>query len=369
MIPARIAVVLFSTGISGGNNIIFNYCGQADPERAQITLVYVRADDLHDIPPWHPLFDRPGIRWRHIDEVAAEQFDIAVFTYFETVYVADRLNAKRCVYFVQSIESRFFDSANRLSSMRAEATYTLGLGTVTVARWIADYLRDVHGAAPAVVPNGIDKELFAPTGTAVAPRSERLRVLVEGSSAPFKKVHETLQLLHGVPDVELWLLSSSHGVGEELADRAFCSVPIDSVPEIMRSCHALVKLSTVEGMFGPPLEMFHCGGTAVTSDVTGHDEYLRHGVNGFVVPIAELARARGYVELLSVAVALREKLQSEALRTAAQWPSMQETGARFWDAVTEAAAASDVGTREAALRLKPARFLLRAQLRDARAQA
>jgi hypothetical protein len=48
---------------------------------------------------------------------------------------------------------------------------------------------------------------------------------------------------------------------------------------------------------------------------------------------------------------------------------MQETGARFWDAVTEAAAASDVGTREAALRLKPARFLLRAQLREARAQA
>src|SRR6266699_3944171 len=117
-----------------------------------------------------------------------------------------------------------------------------------------------------------NKELFTPIGPAIVPRGARLRVLVEGSSAPFKRVAETLRILHGLPDAEVWLLSSSCGVGEELAQRAFLSVPIDAVPAIMRSCHVLVKLSTVEGMFGPPLEMFHCGGTAVTSDVTGSEE-------------------------------------------------------------------------------------------------
>ena len=51
---------------------------------------------------------------------------------------------------------------------------------------------------------------------------------------------------------------------------------------IYRSCDVIVKLSYVEGMFGPPLEMFHCGGTSIVYDVTGHDEYIVHGKNGLV---------------------------------------------------------------------------------------
>lgn len=35
-------------------------------------------------------------------------------------------------------------------------------------------------------------------------------------------------------------------------------------------------------MFGPPLEMFHCGGTSIVYDVTGHDEYIVHDKNGLV---------------------------------------------------------------------------------------
>ena len=67
------------------------------------------------------------------------------------------------------------------------------------------------------------------------------------------------------------------------ADRVFERVAVESTPVIYRSCDVLVKLSQVEGMYGPPLEMFHCGGTVVTYDVTGHEEYVEHGVNGLVV--------------------------------------------------------------------------------------
>jgi hypothetical protein len=40
-------------------------------------------------------------------------------------------------------------------------------------------------------------------------------------------------------------------------------------PLVYRSCDILGKLSYVEGMFGPPLEMFHCGWTAIVYNVTG----------------------------------------------------------------------------------------------------
>ena len=45
----------------------------------------------------------------------------------------------------------------------------------------------------------------------------------------------------------------------------------------------LLKLSRVEGMFGPPLEAFHKGATCVVTPVTGHDEYIVHGENGLIV--------------------------------------------------------------------------------------
>src|SRR5437868_3609923 len=103
MSRVKVAVVLFSTGISGGNNIIFNHCGQVNNETTELTIVYLRRGDLDELPLWHPLFHQTGICWRHIDEVSVKQFDIAIFTYFETVYAAERLNARRCLYFVQSI--------------------------------------------------------------------------------------------------------------------------------------------------------------------------------------------------------------------------------------------------------------------------
>ncbi len=62
-------------------------------------------------------------------------------------------------------------------------------------------------------------------------------------------------------------------------------IPVESTPVIYRSCDVLLKLSKVEGMFGPPLEMFHCGGTAITYDVTGSEEYLVSGRNSLVVPM------------------------------------------------------------------------------------
>ena len=45
----------------------------------------------------------------------------------------------------------------------------------------------------------------------------------------------------------------------------------------------VLKLSRVEGMYGPPLEGFHMGATCVTTPVTGHEEYVEHGWNGLVV--------------------------------------------------------------------------------------
>ena len=54
----------------------------------------------------------------------------------------------------------------------------------------------------------------------------------------------------------------------------------------------VLKLSRVEGMFGPPLEGFHRGATCVVTPVTGHDEYVEHGWNGARRRLGRRARHR-----------------------------------------------------------------------------
>jgi hypothetical protein len=65
-------------------------------------------------------------------------------------------------------------------------------------------------------------------------------------------------------------------------------------------------------MFGPPLEMFHCGGTAIVYDVTGHDEYIRHGVNSLVVERDNELQVVDWLKKLKNDIGLLDKLKAGA---------------------------------------------------------
>jgi hypothetical protein len=91
----------------------------------------------------------------------------------------------------------------------------------------------------------------------------------------------------------------------------------------------LIKLSTVEGMFGPPLEMFHCGGTAIVFDVTGADEYIVSGRNALVVPRDNPQAVIETIHELRDAPAKLSALKGGALETASQWPSWERSSAEF----------------------------------------
>ena len=78
----------------------------------------------------------------------------------------------------------------------------------------------------------------------------------------------------------------------------------------------VLKLSRVEGMFGPPLEGFHRGATCVVTPVTGHDEYVEHGVNGLVIDWDDERGTARALDLLARDASLLHLLRSNALATA-----------------------------------------------------
>ncbi len=128
---------------------------------------------------------------------------------------------------------------------------------------------------------------------------------------------------------EVWLLTSSDIDSFPGVDRVFSRVPIDDTPAIYRSCDVLVKLSYVEGMFGPPLEIFHCGGTAIVYEVTGHDEYIVHGRNSYVAARDDEQQVVEYLSRLKEDASELQRLKNGALETAAAWPDWGESSEQF----------------------------------------
>jgi hypothetical protein len=162
-----------------------------------------------------------------------------------------------------------------------------------------------------------------------------MRVLVEGPlGVDFKNIARTIAMLRKTLADEIWLLTISPISSYPGVKRVFSRVPAYDCARIYRSCDVLVKLSYVEGMFGPPLEMFHCGGTAVVYNVTGHDEYITNNENALVIPSGDENAVIAAVNELKRQPGLLARLKQGALTTAANWPDWTEVSPQFHRALT-----------------------------------
>ena len=83
-----------------------------------------------------------------------------------------------------------------------------------------------------------------------------LKNLYTAINSRIKNVPKTIEICRESEADEIWLLTSSAVDTYEGVDRVFSRLPIEDTAKVYRSCDVLVKLSLVEGMFGPPLEMF-----------------------------------------------------------------------------------------------------------------
>jgi hypothetical protein len=110
------------------------------------------------------------------------------------------------------------------------------------------------------------------------------------------------------------------------ADRIAGPLTQPQLADLYADAHVLLKLSRVEGMFGPPLEAFHRGATCVVTPVTGHDEYVVHGENGLVTDWDDIVGTARALDLLATDRALLHRLRCGALATARAWPAWQQQG-------------------------------------------
>lgn len=328
----KCAILLASPDISGGSYVIFEHAIRMMEQGEEITII-TETEFNKDRLNWHP--KSKELRWETFESVKDETFDLAVATWWRTVYEIYRVNAVNYAYFVQSIESRFYSDNEKPLRHLVEATYTLPFNYITEAKWIQDYLKEHYNKDAFLVRNGVRKDIYFEDGECHAPRQiDSFRVLVEGPvDVDFKNVPKTIELCKQSNADEVWLLTSSP-VGEVSGvDRVFSRVPIFETPPIYRSCDVIVKLSYVEGMFGPPLEMFHCGGTAITYNVTGHDEYLVDQVNSCIIERDDEQGVVAAINKMKEDKVFYETLVKNAKETAHNWFSWEQAAQEFSNAL------------------------------------
>ena len=322
----KVAFLVNDLALSGGVGIVTRHAHRLSAiDGWDVTLVLVREQQEHS---WHGYEHLPHLHVRSRPEALGEHYDIVVATWWETAFTLFELSADRYAYFVQSLEDRFYrhDEAERLG---AGLTIDLPVSFITEARWIADTLAALRPEAGChLVRNGIDKDVFAPPAQAPVNVGGPLRVLVEGSpSSWFKHVHEAIEAVSRMREARhlTVVCGEREALGEVPADEVLGPLSHRAMAELYGRTDVVLKLSSVEGMFGPPLEGFHRGATCVVTPVTGHEEYVEHGWNGLLTDWDDLGGTARQLDLLCRDRRLLQFLRTNALETARSWPSLEQS--------------------------------------------
>lgn len=263
------------------------------------------------------------------------EFDIVFATFWATIplIAESNLRSKSWLHFCQSIEDRFTANPrlpNYLDIVAAQNVYGIKIPALTEAHWIVDVL-NLRGENSVV--HFLQNPLLISTN--VKPKDKdkfkglddsKLVLVVEGESSWFKGVDETISALEDliVGNYEVHVVGNStpqkvqnHRVSTINHGR----VTKDIFHQILASSDVLIKMSHVEGMYGPPLEAFYYGTTCITTAVTGHEEYIRHAENALVVEVSDRYGITFKIENLFMDRELLGRLNSNAFKTAQEWPT------------------------------------------------
>lgn len=321
----KVAFLVNDLQLSGGVGVVIQHARRLSlREGWDVTLVLARSPEG---PSWHGYEHLPHLHVRAREDAVREHYDVAIATWWETTFTLFELHAERHAYFVQSLEDRFYrpDQAERLG---AALTLDLPVAFITEARWIAKTLAGLRPDAPCyLVRNGIDKEVFGPLERLPEREPGPLRILIEGSpSSWFKGVHEAIITAAAMrePRHVTVVTGEREALGDIPADEVIGPLSHREMAARYGESDVVLKLSRVEGMFGPPLEGFHRGATCVVTPVTGHDEYVEHGWNGLLTTWDDPRGSARQLDLLARDRELLYFLRRNALETARAWPSWEQ---------------------------------------------
>ena len=312
----KIVFLVPGVAISGGIAIVLQHANRLLKKGLDIKILSL---GITNDASWFPDQRVEILAYRETRKVLESgEIDVLIATGYSTAFSVALSQAKRKIYFVQSDESRFFPEDPALCE-KIKETYQLPMEYITEALWIQKWLKAEYGQEAYYVPNGLDLEVFKKIEPR-DPKNKKPRVLIEGAiNVTYKGMIDAYNAVKDL-DCELWIISSN---GKPKPDwqynKFFESVPFSEMNKMYSSCDIFLKMSRVEGFFGPPMEAMACGCAVVVGKVTGYDEYIVDNKNALVVEQGDIDGAKKAVQQLIDDRALRERLIQNGYQTAKEW--------------------------------------------------
>lgn len=307
-----ITYVIPGCTISGGVGVVCQHVNRLKKRGYNVLLITEGKDTNID---WFP---NQNVKIVTLDN-APKNIDILIATSWTTAYASKTLNACKRMYFVQSDESRFY-AKDSIEQKLVLDTYSMDFIFITEAKWIQKWLKEKFNKESHYVPNGIDTEYIYPTIDRYSNQNRRKRVLLEGPiDIPYKGMEDAFNAIKDL-DCEVWCVSTLGKPKKEWkCDKFFENVPFTNMNYLYSNCDVLLKMSRIEGFFGPPMEMMACKGACVVGKVSGYDEYIVDEENALVVEQGDINAACYAVKKLLEDDKLRDKLSSNGYKTSKKW--------------------------------------------------
>jgi glycosyltransferase involved in cell wall biosynthesis/phosphoheptose isomerase len=218
----------------------------------------------------------------------------------------------------------------------------------------------------AIVPCGVDLELFTPRGPAEPREGERHRLLYVGRLVQRKGVGNVISALPQLPDTELVIaggpersrlgqdaearrlqeLAAELGVAERVQMRG--RVERERLPELIRSADAVVTVPWYEPFGIVPLEAMACGVPVVATAVGGMIDSVVDGQTGVHVPPRDPDRLAEAISSLLGQPALRRAYGTAGAKRARRLYDWRRVAAQAIEVYSQVLATSARGRRRAA---------------------
>lgn len=269
-----------------------------------------------------------NLKWSQLNEFDfSVHYDIVIATWWETLFEIVLFKADYYFYFIQDDERRFYENKNSHKILYCDFTYNLpGIGIITVAEWLKGQLL-VNNCQLNIElsPNGYDSRVFSPLHKFVD--NKTLRVLIEGPGKTwFKRIDFCFKAISDIENIEIWFVSRDGYVDSSWKiDRYFENISPAELAEVYRSCDVLLKMSEVESFCLPNLEMMACGGTIITTNFTGHEEYAVNDLNSIIIELGDIQAARVAILKLRDDRAFLKQLRQGAINTAKNMTWLNQT--------------------------------------------
>jgi glycosyltransferase involved in cell wall biosynthesis len=298
--------------IGGGVLTVYNHSKFLNENGYTVDISYIDYVEGRD----KYLLKEYNLVYKPFNEIQKDKFyDVVFATWWETLYEIIKIPSNYYFYYIQDDERRFYEENSSAKINLCELTYLFpNVGKIVVANWLKELLISFNkDQYIKVCPNGFESEYFYPSQA--KNQNDKLKILIEGPGKVwFKRINSCFEAIKDIEGIEVWFVSRDGFVDENWKiDKYFENVARTQMGDIYRSCDVLLKMSEVESFCLPNLEMMACGGTIVTTNFTGHEEYAVNNENSIVIPINDINKAKEAIIRLTKDISLLDSLKKNAI--------------------------------------------------------